>query len=120
MKGICLKCDCTPERACAVGPGEACWWIDEQEDLCSACAAQLMSADYALAPELPAAELVLVVRALRAGLEACRLMFAQQQQAIAEAADSLAARYAGQVFPGDGPRLEPDFDHLPSGRIWTT
>lgn len=126
MKGTCLKCGCTHERPCEVAPGETCWWVDEQEDLCSGCAARLMATDYALPTQSvflqPALEeLVLVVRSLRAGLEACRLMFANQQQAIAQAADELAARYAAAAGD-DGPRLEPDFSQLeypPRGRIWT-
>lgn len=114
MKGTCQKCGCTPLRACEVAPGEACWWIDAQQDLCSACAATLMADDYPLAPETTIAELALVVRSLRCGLEAARIMFAQHQQAIFQAAENVASRYAG-----DGPRLEPDFDQLEERRIWT-
>lgn len=117
MKGTCQKCGCTADRACVIEPGEACWWVDGQQDLCSACAARLMADDYPLEPETTIAELVLVVRSLRCGLEAARIMFAQHQQAILQAADNLSARCAE-----DGERLvrlEPDFDHLEERRIWT-
>lgn len=59
MKGTCLKCGCTEERACRGG----CSWIDEQEDLCNRCALELVKG-----PIEPAtlAEAAILIRTLRA------------------------------------------------------
>lgn len=68
MKGTCLKCGCTPERPClkesqlSLGQVVGCAWIDEQSDLCSACAELLM--DSAILPT-NLAEACLLIRALR-------------------------------------------------------
>lgn len=35
----CRVCGCTDDRACDVGFGEGCHWLDARDDLCSACVA---------------------------------------------------------------------------------
>lgn len=36
--GRCVRCGCTPRRACRDG-GHGCAWVDDRENLCSRCEA---------------------------------------------------------------------------------
>lgn len=38
MRGTCQRCGCTEEHACEGG----CGWADDQEDLCTECAAAIV------------------------------------------------------------------------------
>lgn len=37
MKGICKICGCTEENACYHPEFGPCWWVDDNQDLCSHC-----------------------------------------------------------------------------------
>ena len=60
MRGVCFKCGCTEDRACFCD-GQTCEWIDDQQDLCSRCARELMAA-----PLDNLSDALLVIRAMRA------------------------------------------------------
>lgn len=36
--GICNVCDCTEDNACCHSDYGPCWWVDDNENLCSHCA----------------------------------------------------------------------------------
>lgn len=35
QRGRCRVCGCTEDRACDLGAGFHCWWVDEAHTLCS-------------------------------------------------------------------------------------
>ena len=37
MKGICKQCGCTETNACYHPDFGACFWLNEEKDLCSHC-----------------------------------------------------------------------------------
>lgn len=36
--GVCQICGCTENNACSHPDYGNCWWVDDNEDLCSHCA----------------------------------------------------------------------------------
>lgn len=97
MKGTCCKCGCTDARACPDG----CSWIDTQEDLCSRCAAELMTA-----PLDNLSDALLVVRALRSTLGATVAELLELKQTVGQ-----LAFIAGEAFAATAAK--------PAGQIWT-
>jgi hypothetical protein len=66
MTGVCIKCACTDETPCWHPDGpRPCGWIDDERDVCSRCASELLAG-----PIQPAdlAEAALHLRVLRASL----------------------------------------------------
>lgn len=59
MKGICINCGCSHDRPCTDHLlGQACHWIDDRHDLCSACAFAVL-ADLPEVDSLQVADLVI-------------------------------------------------------------
>lgn len=66
MSGVCSECGCTEERPCVdLITGEPCYWADEEQTICSACAYP-QEADPPLVELLSEGEAAMYIRAMRA------------------------------------------------------
>lgn len=89
--GVCRICGCTEQdcRQCIEDTGKPCTWINEQHDLCSACADDKFF-------EMPTGELLAIAR-----LERCVIFPDPEQQVLFEGKDKFVPPSPPELNFGD-------------------